>query len=110
VSSSSRRLLEAGLEANDLTKYFGSIIAGDDVTKHKPHPESFLQTLERMNVSPSKTLIIGDAKTDILAGQAAGTKTCFFSPCDNNEFYDYDETRKAGPDYEVSKLVNILKI
>ena len=101
VSSSPRSLLEAGLGMNGLTNYFESIIAGDDVSRHKPHPEAFLQTLDALGVSGAKTLIVGDAKTDILAGQAAGTKTCFFSAEDNRIFYDFrtpeawDQTMKS---------------
>ncbi|KXJ98497.1 MAG: Pyrophosphatase PpaX [Parcubacteria bacterium OLB19] len=105
VSSSPRSLLEAGLEVNGLTD-----IAGDDVSKHKPHPESFLQTLDCLCVKADRVLIIGDAKTDILAGQEAGVKTCFFSPEDNKIFYDFDATRSIGPDYEVNNLSEILEI
>jgi pyrophosphatase PpaX len=46
VSSSPRQLLEEGLRAHGLAKHFKSIIAGDDVTKHKPNPEAFNQTID----------------------------------------------------------------
>jgi pyrophosphatase PpaX len=110
VSSSPRRLLEAGLEEHKLTKYFELVVAGDDVSKHKPHPEAFLQVIKYFDVSPEKTLIIGDAKTDILAGKAAGTKTCLFSPADNGMFYDFEASRTAEPDCEVQNLIDFLSI
>lgn len=110
VSSSPRNLLEAGLEANGLSKYFEFVIAGDDVTKHKPNPEAFNQTIEYFSASRDRTLIIGDAKTDILAGKAAQLKTCFFAPKSNEIFYDFVDTRRSKPDYEITSLQDLTTI
>jgi pyrophosphatase PpaX len=110
VSSSPRHLLEAGIEANGLFKYFEFVIAGDDVTKHKPNPEAFNQTIGHFSASRDKTLIIGDAKTDILAGKAAQLKTCFFAPKSNEIFYDFADTRRSKPDYEISSLQHLTTI
>lgn len=110
VSSSSRQLVEAGLTKFNLLHYFDSIICGDDVTKHKPDPEAFRQTLENVGMLPHETLIIGDARTDILAGKAAGTYTCLFTPADNALFYDFTELRAAEPDYCISTLADVLSI
>ena len=75
VSSSNRKLLEKGLSLYGLETYFSSIISGDDITKHKPDPEAFNQTLQTIDCRAKNTLIIGDSRTDILAGKATGTKT-----------------------------------
>lgn len=110
VSSSPRHLLKAGLEAKGLSKYFEFVIAGDDVTKHKPNPEAFNQTIEHFSASRDKALIIGDAKTDILAGKAAQLKTCFFAPKSNEIFYDFVDTRRSKPDHEISSLQHLTTI
>lgn len=110
VSSSPRHLLEAGLETHGLSKYFKFIIAGDDVTKHKPNPEAFNQTIDYFSTSRNKTLIIGDAKTDILAGKAAQVKTCFFAPTNNEMFYNFDDTRNSKPDHEIATLLDLMTI
>jgi HAD superfamily hydrolase (TIGR01509 family) len=104
VSSSPRQLLESGLEIHGLSKYFDFVIAGDDITKHKPDPEAFNQTMEFFSVPSEKTLIIGDAKTDILAGKASGVSTCFFAPESNKLFYNFDTTRASLPDFEIDSL------
>lgn len=108
VSSSPRRLLEAGLNVHNLDSYFISIIAGDDVMKRKPDPESFLQTLNIINTLPEKTLIIGDAKSDIAAGKTAGTQTCIFMPAENALFYDFDTLKHSDADFQITKLSELI--
>ena len=110
VSSSPRQLLEAGLEVHNLTDYFSSIIAGDDVTKHKPHPEAFMQTLKLIGANPEHILIIGDSATDISAGKAAKTATCLFTPQENAIFYNFADSRLLLPDYEISNISDLLSI
>ena len=110
VSSSNRNLLEKGLILHGLTDYFSSVISGDDVTKHKPNPEAFRQTFDLIKKEPNEILIIGDAKTDIMAGHAADTKTCLFTPKDNELFYDFDELRSIQPDFEINTLSELLEI
>lgn len=110
VSSSPRQILEEGLAANNLTGYFLSIIAGDDVTKHKPHPEAFTQTMINIDSDSENTLIIGDAMTDILAGKSAEISTCLFAPPENSIFYNFEEIRTVQPDFEITKIKGLLDI
>ena len=110
VSSSSRRLVETGLSMHGLSPYFSSIICGDDVSKHKPDPMAFRLTLEALEASAADTLIIGDAKTDILAGHAAGAQTCLFTPPDNELFYDFAELRTSKPTYEIATLKGLTNL
>ncbi len=44
----------------------------------KPHPAPVLEMTQRWNVSPNKTLLVGDYIHDIQCGKNAGTQTCFF--------------------------------
>lgn len=104
VSSSYRPLLEAGLDAHNLQSNFVSILGGDDVSKHKPNPMAFQQTLDNVSMKPEETIIIGDAKTDVLAGKAAGVSTCLFTPADNEMFYDFAVLRATDPDYIIDDM------
>ena len=47
--------------------YFSSILGGDTIKNMKPHPESIIQTLTRLNTSPRKTTLVVDNPTDITA-------------------------------------------
>lgn len=110
VSSSVRTLLEKGLELHNCAQYFESIISGDDVTKRKPDPMAFLQTLERTGTLPEETVIIGDARTDIVAGKAAKTKTILFAPPENELFYDMTVAHKENPDMTIFALSECRKL
>lgn len=62
-----------GLNLFDLTKYFDVILGMDDVKNVKPNPEGILKALEMTNCK--KGVMIGDNKSDILAGIHAGIDT-----------------------------------
>jgi HAD superfamily hydrolase (TIGR01509 family) len=63
-----RTLARAGLE-------FDVSIAGDEVEHGKPAPDMFLAAAERMNVDPSRCVVVEDSPPGIAAGRAAGMPT-----------------------------------
>ncbi len=68
------RVLLAGL---GLDIYFPVIIGGDTLTEKKPHPAPVLAALKHLGCRPQDAVMIGDHHTDLRAGAAAGTRTCF---------------------------------
>ncbi len=60
------------LKKFDIAQYFETIITSDDVTKAKPDPEIVFTACERLGVHPKTVVLIGDTKSDIQAGRAAG--------------------------------------
>ncbi len=50
------------------------VLAGDIVPKKKPAPDIYLLTLERLQVSPEKALIVEDSRNGLLAAVAAGIR------------------------------------
>ncbi len=110
VSSSPRHLLERGLAAHGLAGHFASIIAGDDGFGHKPDPAPFAETLARLGSRAEETLVIGDSHVDVLAGQAAGCRTCWFAHEDNALFHDFGFVAGLGADHRVEGLAGLLEI
>ena len=55
---------------------FFEVLAGDIVPKKKPAPDIYLLTLERLQVSPEKALIVEDSRNGLLAAVAAGGTLC----------------------------------
>jgi pyrophosphatase PpaX len=108
VSSSPRQALERGMAAHGLAGHFASVIAGDDGFGHKPDPLPFAETLGRIGASAAETLVIGDSHVDILAGRAAGCRTCWFAPPENRLFHDFDHLAGLGADHRVSGLADLL--
>jgi phosphoglycolate phosphatase-like HAD superfamily hydrolase len=68
------------LAANKMAQYFAGCLTRDDGYPKKPHPAAFEAILKTHNLLPEATMTVGDRDIDILAGQAAGIFTCFFSP------------------------------
>jgi phosphoglycolate phosphatase len=58
---------------DDIELYLG----GDSVPadRHKPAPDLVLLAMDRLRVSPERTAVIGDTRTDMAMGRAAGAHT-----------------------------------
>lgn len=70
VTNKARIFTEILLDKLSLTSHFEVIVCGDDMAK-KPSPEPLLYACNQLNVEPSKAIMIGDSKSDILAAHAA---------------------------------------
>lgn len=54
---------------------FDVIVAGDDVTHSKPHPEPYLRAAELLDVSPSQCVALEDSPPGLASAIAAGATT-----------------------------------
>ncbi len=71
-TGASRKSAEVQLKALGLTDYFDNIITADDVTKHKPEPETFLECARLMGVEPQYCQVFEDGDLGIIAAEKAG--------------------------------------
>ncbi|MFI5707180.1 HAD family hydrolase [Kribbella sp. NPDC051620] len=71
VSASYRTMIEAVLShlPPDL---FDVVVAGDEVTNGKPHPEPYLTAMAELGVEPAGCIVIEDSPGGTQAGTAAG--------------------------------------
>ena len=53
---------------------FDIIVAGDDVTYGKPHPEPYLKAAALLGVEPGECVAFEDSISGLLSAEAAGTK------------------------------------
>jgi beta-phosphoglucomutase family hydrolase len=60
------------LETLDLLRYFDAVVTAEDVTSHKPQPETFLECARLMGVEPQYCQVFEDGKLGIEAAQKAG--------------------------------------
>jgi pyrophosphatase PpaX len=60
------------LEGQEILSYFQELITGDRVKNPKPHPEGVELAIRKLGVAAERTIVVGDAGADVLAGQAAG--------------------------------------
>lgn len=104
ASSRNRHSLSEYMENLLLTPYIEYYLGADDVQRAKPHPEPVLRTLHHFNISPKDTLVVGDAKFDILMGKNAGTHTCGVTYGNGTE----NELRQAGADFLINRFDDLL--
>jgi HAD superfamily hydrolase (TIGR01509 family) len=69
ITNNSRRSAETVLTRHALR--FDLVLTRDDGAA-KPAPHLFVQALDRLRVSPSEALVVGDAHLDLIAARAAG--------------------------------------
>ena len=60
------------LDKVNLSNYFQLIVAGEDITKSKPDPESFEVAMQNLGLQPNECLAIEDNYTGIAAAKQAG--------------------------------------
>jgi len=70
-----RRGTEAILAAHGIAGLFRTVVCGDDLDTHKPHPGGLIEILARLSVQPEEALYAGDADADVLGGSEAGVRT-----------------------------------
>lgn len=71
VSASFRSMIDAVL-GHLPPDPFDVIVAGDEVTHGKPHPEPYLTAADKLGVDPAYCVVIEDSLTGTQAGTAAG--------------------------------------
>lgn len=66
--------LELILSKVHIRDNFGSILASEDVKKHKPDPEVYLKSAKNLGVSPRQCIVFEDSYAGITAGLNAGMR------------------------------------
>ena len=56
----------------EVDKYIDILVSAEDVKKHKPFPDTFLECAKRMNIAPHECLVFEDAVNGFKAAEAAG--------------------------------------
>ena len=55
-----------------IAEYFDAVVTMDDVTNHKPNPETCLVALEKLGGKPEEAVMLGDTRFDIGCSNNAG--------------------------------------
>lgn len=71
-TGASRKSAMLQLDTLGLTGYFQVIVTADDVTRHKPYPDTFLKCAEVMGVDPEDCQVFEDGILGMEAARSAG--------------------------------------
>jgi putative hydrolase of the HAD superfamily len=89
-----------------LTPYFDIIVPSSRAGVEKPDPEILLITCERLDVSPSASLYVGDHPFDVLCAKEAGMSMAWL--CDPSD--TLPEILQCQPDYAINSITEVLSI
>ena len=67
-----RRVATRILDTIGVLNKIDTLVAADDVEKHKPHPDTFLKCAEELGVAPHNCLVFEDAELGFQAARNAG--------------------------------------
>ena len=88
-----------------MDKYCELLIDCNAVTKYKPDPEGIIKAMDHFNVLPSETIMVGDSKSDMLAGINAKCDTIAVDYSIKGEFY-----KDLNVNHVISELYEIIDI
>ena len=71
-------LVRQFLDVHDMSALIDDIFSAGQVYPNKPDPALVLAALAKHSLKPAETLLVGNRDRDILAGRAAGVRTCLF--------------------------------
>lgn len=74
TSSGIRAYIDLVLGRLGIADRFTVVVTGADVTHGKPHPEPYLVTAARLDLSPATCVVFEDATVGVLAAKAAGMR------------------------------------
>ena len=105
VTNKKFALAEPLLERLQLKHRAACIVGGDTTPYSKPHPAPLYYACEQIGRLPNQCIYVGDAKTDIAAGNAAGMKTitALFGYVG-----DVELAKQWGADHTVTQASDIL--
>lgn len=110
ITTSKHDFVKHLLDKYYMTHYFDVIVAGDDVTNHKPHPEPIEKALEALGGNKNEAVMIGDSDKDIGAARNAGIDSILFYPPEHAKFYKLADLKLLDPTHIVEDFRQIVQI
>ena len=107
VTNTRKTAIEPVLSRWNVRHHFEAVITIEDVAHGKPDPEMVHRALNKLNVSPSLTYIVGDSKSDVVAGKRAGIKTIGFSPQENRKYLALEALQFTEPSHIVHSYAEL---
>ncbi len=106
VTNKPKSFTDAILAGLGVAARFDEVLGADSTAKRKPDPMPILVVMERLGVGAGETLVVGDSDTDVVAGKAAGCRTCGVT----YGIGDLAVMRASGPDCEIERFADLLSV
>lgn len=93
----------AELRELSIAQFFDAVVTGGDLPR-KPAPDGIIACLEKLNLAPEDSVIVGDAKSDLIAGKRAGVRVIILS----NEAAVGETFASEQPDMVIDNLTQLV--
>ena len=103
VSARGVHMTNAFIDHFQLGEYFHLLVHAQTCHHTKPFPDPILYVAQKLSVSPSDCVMVGDTTVDILAGVAAGAQTIGVL----SGFGEESELKRAGADVILKSVAEI---
>jgi pyrophosphatase PpaX len=110
ITSSTSENVRHLLVKHGIEDFFDSVVAADDTTHHKPHPEPLEKALAQLGGVKSEAVIVGDSDKDLGAATNFGIDSILFHEPSHEKFYPLTELQKLHPTHVVSRLEDIKSV
>jgi putative hydrolase of the HAD superfamily len=105
VSDAPRAQVWLRLCSLSLQHVFDAVVTFEDTGERKPSPAPFRLVLQRLEVEPAVSLMVGDwAERDVVGGRSLGMKTVFA------RYGDTFDTGVSGADYDIDDVFELVAI
>jgi HAD superfamily hydrolase (TIGR01509 family) len=106
VTTKAQEQAETVLQQLQLTSFFQHIQGWIPGLQLKPAPDAVIAALAALRCVPQQALMVGDTTADILAGKAAGLKTCAVT----YGFGSLVELQHCQPDYVIDTFSDLVRL
>lgn len=110
ITTSLRRNVIHLLDKYQMHHYFDVVVANEDTTRHKPHPEPLEKALQQLGGHKAAAVMVGDSNNDIGAATNAGVDSILFFPPEHAKFYKLDGLKEYRPTHIVEDFRKILQL
>ncbi len=101
--------IDFALDNLNIRHYFEYIVSGDEVSRSKPHPETYLKPAVLLQVEPSMCIVFEDAPKGVESARNAGMQCVVITSMhQENEFSAYDNILMFVKDYTDPRLLKML--
>lgn len=106
VTNKAEQFLPELLNHFQIADFFDLLLGGDTLSENKPAPMQVNFACEKFKVSKTETVMVGDSKNDILAGQNAQVNTIALT-----YGYNYGEpVANLNPDFIINQFNELLDL
>lgn len=106
VTTKAQEQAESVLHQLDMVPLFRHIQGSVPTLRTKPAPDTVLAALAALQSAPEQAMMVGDTPADILAGRAAGVRTCAVT----YGIGAREELQDCRPDYIIDAFESLLTL